>query len=224
MLLLCRNIVPARSEPNLFGLCRNIVPARSEPNLFGLCRVQPIFNEVKCSRYSTKLNAVNNAPKVKSSAKVHYFPEKQSYLNEKSYLAASATRLPCLCPITNQTEQTDRLPALVSPLRHISVTSPFGYHRDPFTKRKALHNGLDLKANYEPAYAMIDRNTQLQLYFQITDSVMQKSAIIYVFFAIYRRFANKKTIFQGLRCYWFHVSCFMFHGFQEGFIGFRFQS
>ena len=30
-------------------LCRNIVPTRAEPNLFELCRVQPIFNEVKCS-------------------------------------------------------------------------------------------------------------------------------------------------------------------------------
>ena len=57
--------------------------------------------------------------------------------------------------IQNQTEQTDRLPALVSPLRHISVTRPFGYRRDLITKRKALHNGLDLKANYEPAYAMM---------------------------------------------------------------------
>lgn len=56
--------------------------------------------------------------------------------------------------IQTQTEHTDSLPALVSPLRHISVTSPFGYRRDPLTKRKALHNGLDLKANYEPAYAM----------------------------------------------------------------------
>ena len=58
-------------------------------------------------------------------------------------------------PLQNQTEQTDRLPALVSPLRHISVTRPFGYRRDLITKRKALHNGLDLKANYEPAYAMM---------------------------------------------------------------------
>ena len=57
--------------------------------------------------------------------------------------------------IQTQTEQTDRLLALVSPLRHISVTSPFGYRRDPFTKRKTTHNGLDLKANYEPAYAMM---------------------------------------------------------------------
>lgn len=60
-----------------------------------------------------------------------------------------------IIPPPKEAEQTDRLPALVSPLRHISVTSPFGYRRDPFTKRKALHNGLDLKAYYEPAYAMM---------------------------------------------------------------------
>ena len=58
-------------------------------------------------------------------------------------------------PLQNQTEQSNRLLALVGPLRHISVTSPFGYRRDPFTKRKTTHNGLDLKANYEPAYAMM---------------------------------------------------------------------
>ena len=78
---------------------------------------------------------------------------------------SSTQQLPCsthqrrdsltFTQIQNQTEQTDRLPALVSPLRHISVTRPFGYRRDPITKRKALHNGLDLKANYEPAYAMM---------------------------------------------------------------------
>lgn len=60
-----------------------------------------------------------------------------------------------IIPSKKKTEQTDRLPALVSPLRHISVTSPFGRRTDPFTKRKALHNGLDLKAYYEPAYAMM---------------------------------------------------------------------
>lgn len=40
------------------------------------------------------------------------------------------------------------------PLRKIVVTSPYGVRTDPFTKKKARHNGLDLKANYEPAYAM----------------------------------------------------------------------
>lgn len=54
-----------------------------------------------------------------------------------------------------ETERTDRLPAIVSPLRHIVVTSPYGLRTDPFTKKKVRHNGLDLKAHYEPAYAMM---------------------------------------------------------------------
>lgn len=59
-----------------------------------------------------------------------------------------------IAPRQNKAERTDRLSALVSPLRQIIVTSPFGWRTDPFTKRKARHNGLDLKAYYEPAYAM----------------------------------------------------------------------
>lgn len=54
-----------------------------------------------------------------------------------------------------ETERTDRHPAIVSPLRHIVVTSPYGLRTDPFTKKKVRHNGLDLKAYYEPAYAMM---------------------------------------------------------------------
>lgn len=70
-----------------------------------------------------------------------------------------------------KTEQTDRLPAIVSPLRHIVVTSPYGLRTDPFTKKKVRHNGLDLKAYYEPAYAMmygevinVDRDKRSGLY------------------------------------------------------------
>lgn len=40
------------------------------------------------------------------------------------------------------------------PLRRIIVTSPFGMRTDPFTKKSTRHNGLDLRACYEPAYAM----------------------------------------------------------------------
>lgn len=54
----------------------------------------------------------------------------------------------------NVVEQTGHLQAFVSPLRRIAVTSPFGWRTDPLTKRKAKHNGLDLKAYYEPTYAM----------------------------------------------------------------------
>ena len=60
-----------------------------------------------------------------------------------------------VAPQQNKAEQPDRLPAFVSPLRQIFVTSPFGWRTDPFTKRKARHNGLDLKAYYEPVYAMM---------------------------------------------------------------------
>ena len=43
---------------------------------------------------------------------------------------------------------------MVSPLRHLVVTSPFGYRSDPFTRKRAFHSGIDLRANYEPAYAI----------------------------------------------------------------------
>ena len=43
---------------------------------------------------------------------------------------------------------------MVSPLRTLVVTSPFGYRSDPFTRKRAFHGGIDLRANYEPAYAI----------------------------------------------------------------------
>ena len=43
---------------------------------------------------------------------------------------------------------------MVSPLRHLVITSPFGYRTDPFTRKRAFHSGIDLRANYEPTYAI----------------------------------------------------------------------
>ena len=43
---------------------------------------------------------------------------------------------------------------MVSPLRHLVITSPYGYRTDPFTRKRAFHSGIDLRANYEPAYAI----------------------------------------------------------------------
>lgn len=43
---------------------------------------------------------------------------------------------------------------MVSPLRNIVITSPYGYRSDPFTRKRAFHGGIDLRANYEPAYAI----------------------------------------------------------------------
>lgn len=41
------------------------------------------------------------------------------------------------------------------PLKSIHVSSGFGQRKDPFTGKKAKHNGLDLSANFEEAYAML---------------------------------------------------------------------
>ena len=43
---------------------------------------------------------------------------------------------------------------MVCPLRNIVITSPYGYRTDPFTRKRAFHSGIDLRANYEPAYAI----------------------------------------------------------------------
>ena len=47
-------------------------------------------------------------------------------------------------------------PSITYPLKSIKVTSPYGYRRDPFTGKLLWHNGLDLRAKNEPAYAMMD--------------------------------------------------------------------
>ena len=44
--------------------------------------------------------------------------------------------------------------SLASPLRTLVITSPYGYRTDPFTRKRAFHSGIDLRANYEPAYAI----------------------------------------------------------------------
>ena len=47
-------------------------------------------------------------------------------------------------------------PSITYPLKSIKVTSPYGYRRNPFTGKLSWHNGLDLRAKNEPAYAMMD--------------------------------------------------------------------
>lgn len=46
--------------------------------------------------------------------------------------------------------------SITYPLKSIKITSPYGYRRDPFTGKLSWHNGLDLRAKNEPAYAMMD--------------------------------------------------------------------
>lgn len=57
--------------------------------------------------------------------------------------------------VPTQEEWVGRFASVSYPLRNVFVTSPYGYRRDPFTSKRAFHNGLDLRANAEPVYAML---------------------------------------------------------------------
>ena len=54
-----------------------------------------------------------------------------------------------------QKERIGEVPFFAYPLKQIQVTSSFGYRKDPFTGKKRLHNGLDLRARNEEVYAML---------------------------------------------------------------------
>ena len=59
--------------------------------------------------------------------------------------------------VDNKQEQwISSYPSITYPLKSIKVTCPYGYRRDPFTGKLSWHNGLDLRAKNEPAYAMMD--------------------------------------------------------------------
>lgn len=48
----------------------------------------------------------------------------------------------------------DRYMSVCYPLKVVKVSSKFGYRKDPFTNKKALHNGIDLQCSYEHIYSM----------------------------------------------------------------------
>jgi murein DD-endopeptidase len=52
-------------------------------------------------------------------------------------------------------EWIDRYLSVAYPLSKIVITSHYGYRRDPFTGKRTLHGGVDLRAKYEPVYAML---------------------------------------------------------------------
>ena len=57
---------------------------------------------------------------------------------------------------SKQKQWISSYPSITYPLKSIKVTSPYGYRHDPFTGKLSWHNGLDLRAKNEPAYAMMD--------------------------------------------------------------------
>ena len=57
---------------------------------------------------------------------------------------------------SKQKQWISSYPSITYPLKSIKVTSPYGYRRDPITGKQSWHNGLDLRAKNEPAYAMME--------------------------------------------------------------------
>lgn len=58
---------------------------------------------------------------------------------------------------TKRTEQTSYPLQVAYPLRQtkLVVTSPYGWRKHPVTGARSFHNGVDLRANFEPVYAML---------------------------------------------------------------------
>ncbi|GAA6254289.1 M23 family metallopeptidase [Bacteroides sp. f07] len=50
----------------------------------------------------------------------------------------------------------DRYLSVSYPLRHIRITSPYGYRKDPFTGKRKFHGGIDLHARSEKVLVMMD--------------------------------------------------------------------
>lgn len=58
--------------------------------------------------------------------------------------------------VADTTLRIDYLPEVSLPLQDVKVNSPFGTRTDPINGRVGrMHNGLDLAAHYEAAYAML---------------------------------------------------------------------
>ena len=55
----------------------------------------------------------------------------------------------------NEAERTSHV-SMTYPLRNIKITSPYGYRTDPFTGKRAMHNGVDLAAYSAIVYSMLD--------------------------------------------------------------------
>ena len=59
-------------------------------------------------------------------------------------------------PVVDKAYWIERYMSVCYPLKVMKVNSKYGYRRDPFTKKKAYHNGIDLQCNYDNVYSMFN--------------------------------------------------------------------
>ncbi len=108
------------------------------------------FNTIREKTYGYKVEVIDESNETNKQKEV----SRQVCDTSKTTMVSVADSILQQKPM--QIEERTKHEKLVSyPLRNIVITSPFGYRRDPFTGKRTFHNGIDLRANYEPVYSML---------------------------------------------------------------------
>ena len=99
---------------------------------------------------------VGNAPRYKVEQSVTSIQQETTLCyNSQTILTKSVQT--ATTSDTKRTEQTSYPLQVAYPLRQtkLVVTSPYGWRKHPVTGVRSFHNGVDLRANFEPVYAML---------------------------------------------------------------------
>ena len=109
------------------------------------------FNTITSSPSRYKVEVVNPTSKASRDANI----QEASPQGDTSGNASEKTDAQFVSDAQKQ-EWIDRYLSVAYPLRNIKVNSPYGYRTDPITGKRKFHNGIDLQARNEEAYAMFD--------------------------------------------------------------------
>ena len=109
------------------------------------------FNTITSSPARYKVEVINPTSKASCDAN----EQEVSPQGDTSH-AASETADAQFVSDAQKQEWIDRYLSVAYPLRNIKVNSPYGYRTDPITGKRKFHNGIDLQARNEEAFAMFD--------------------------------------------------------------------
>ena len=109
------------------------------------------FNTITNSPSRYKVEVVNPTSKASRDANAR----EASPQGDTSRTASETADVQLVSDAQKQ-EWIDRYLSVAYPLRNIKVNSPYGYRTDPITGKRKFHNGIDLQARNEEAYAMFD--------------------------------------------------------------------
>ena len=130
-----------------------------KPFTFSLLLCIPFCSSVHAQHFNTitnnpsryKVEVVNSTPTSASDTKA----QEASPQSDTSGTSSETTNIQSVSDAQKQ-EWIDRYLSVAYPLRNIKVNSPYGYRTDPITGKRKFHNGIDLQARNEEAFAMFD--------------------------------------------------------------------